>query len=102
MRRVFQEVYPTCFDAADVVYIRRPSMIDKVPVDERLSSRRLVDDLLRRGLRARLFADTEGILDALAAEARPGDVVLVMSNGGFDNIHEKLLKLLEKRANTAI
>jgi UDP-N-acetylmuramate: L-alanyl-gamma-D-glutamyl-meso-diaminopimelate ligase len=94
MRRVFQTAYAESFDSADLICIRRPSMLEKVPEGERFSSEQLAADLARRGKSAHFFADTAGIIDFIVAEGRPGDVVLVMSNGGFDNIHEKLLRAL--------
>ncbi len=94
MRSVFQDVYPAAFDAADLVCIREPSLLAKIPAGERFSARQLVADIAKRGVPARYFADTEGIIGFIAGEVAPGDVVLIMSNGGFDNIHEKLLKTL--------
>ncbi len=94
MRKVFQPVYPRAFDGADVVCIRRPSMLEKIPEAERFSSEQLVAELQRRGKTSAFFPDTEGIIDFLLRTGRPGDVVLVMSNGGFDNIHERLLDAL--------
>jgi UDP-N-acetylmuramate: L-alanyl-gamma-D-glutamyl-meso-diaminopimelate ligase len=94
MRKVFQGAYAEAFDAADLVCIRRPSMLEKVPEAERISSEALAADLARRGKNARFFAETAGIVEFLVAEGRPGDVVLIMSNGGFDNIHENLLAAL--------
>ncbi|MFO7555881.1 MAG: UDP-N-acetylmuramate:L-alanyl-gamma-D-glutamyl-meso-diaminopimelate ligase [Desulfobacterales bacterium] len=94
MRAVFQDVYPLSFDGADIICIRQPSRLDKIPPGERFSSQQLVDDLNRQGKNAHFFQNTETILDFLITEARSGDLVLVMSNGGFDNIHERLLKSL--------
>lgn len=94
MRTVFQDVYPLSFDGADIICIRQPSRLDKIPPGERFSSQQLVDDLNRQGKNAHFFQNTETILDFLITEARSGDLVLVMSNGGFDNIHERLLKSL--------
>lgn len=94
MRNIFQEEYAAAFDGAEMVCIRKPSRLDKVPPDERLSSEQLVDDLNRRGVSARHFEETDAILDFLPAELRSGDLVLIMSNGGFDNIHARLLDLL--------
>lgn len=94
MRRVFQEVYPRVFDGADRVLIRKPSRLDKVPEAERFSSEGLVEDLRRRGLDARHFDDTDAVIRFLAGTSEAGDVVLIMSNGGFDNIHERLLEAL--------
>ena len=94
MRNIFQNVYPGAFEGADRVCIRKPSLLEKIPPNERFSSERLVADLNRRGIDATYFENTEGIIDFLSAEARPGDVILVMSNGGFDNIHDRLLESL--------
>jgi len=94
MRAVFQNVYPLSFNGADIICIRQPSRLDKIPPGERFSSQQLVDDLNRQGKNAHFFQNTETILDFLITEARSGDLVLVMSNGGFDNIHERLLKSL--------
>lgn len=94
MRKVFQQDYATVFDAADRILIRKPSMLQKVPEGERFSSLQLVADLKSRGRDALHFDDTEAILADLQRTAKPGDIILVMSNGGFDNIHERLLDLL--------
>ena len=63
---------------------------------ERLSVDQLVSDLTRAGRDARHFEDTAGIIDAIVAEQQPGDVVLIMSNGGFDGIHGKLVDALQQ------
>ncbi len=94
MRRVFQDVYPSAFDGADLVCIRKPPLLSKIPEGERFCSRQLVADICARGRDARYFADTGPIVSFLAESARPGDCILVMSNGGFDNIHERLLDAL--------
>jgi UDP-N-acetylmuramate: L-alanyl-gamma-D-glutamyl-meso-diaminopimelate ligase len=93
-RKVFQDVYPECFDDADMVCIRKPPLLDKIPAEERFSSEHLTRDLESRGQKALSFPDTDGIVDHLVDIAEPKDVILVMSNGGFDNIHEKLLEKL--------
>ena len=94
MRKVFQDIYPLSFDQADVICIRKPPLLEKIPPLDRFSSEKLVDDLNNRGKSAHYFPETESIIDFLAKEARPGDVILIMSNGGFDNIHERLLDKL--------
>jgi UDP-N-acetylmuramate: L-alanyl-gamma-D-glutamyl-meso-diaminopimelate ligase len=94
MRRVFQDVYPACFDGADIVCIRRPPMLHKIPTDQRFSSQKLVRDLQSRGKKARFFPDTDSILDFILQTVQTQDVILVMSNGGFDNIHARLLERL--------
>ena len=94
MRKVFQKVYPKSFDNADLVCIRKPPLLDKIPADERFSSEELTRDLKDRGKEAHYFPDTETIIDYLITDAKPDDVILIMSNGGFNNIHERLLKRL--------
>jgi len=94
MRNIFQTEYSRSFGQADLVCIRKPPLLHKVPEGERFSSQKLVEDLTRQGQDARYFDDTDTIIDFLVAEARSGDLILVMSNGGFDNIHERLLDLL--------
>lgn len=93
-RNVFQEVYPAAFDEADMVLIRKPPLLEKIPESERFSSEKLVEDINARGVAASFFDDTESIIGFLADSARPGDLILVMSNGGFDNIHSRLLEAL--------
>jgi UDP-N-acetylmuramate: L-alanyl-gamma-D-glutamyl-meso-diaminopimelate ligase len=95
MRDVFQNVYPEAFDAADAVWVRRPPLLEKIPRGQRFSSERLAADLVARGKAARCFDDTGGIVAHLTRAARPGDLILVMSNGGFDNIHQRLLAALQ-------
>jgi len=94
MRNIFQDVYPLAFDGADLICIRKPPLLKKVPPAEWFSSEKLVADLKKQGRNAHFFEDTDRIIDFLIQNARPGDVVLIMSNGGFDNIHERLLKAL--------
>jgi UDP-N-acetylmuramate: L-alanyl-gamma-D-glutamyl-meso-diaminopimelate ligase len=94
MRDIFQDVYPLAFDGADLICIRQPPLLEKIPVAERFSSRKLVADLKQRGKDAQFFADTDAIVEFLGKHAVAGDLILVMSNGGFDNIHQKLLDRL--------
>lgn len=94
MRDVFQSTYSTCFDPADLVCIRHPPLLSKIPSGERFSSEKLVADLRGRGKDAFFFPDTAAIIEHLAASSREGDVILIMSNGGFDNIHARLLEAL--------
>jgi UDP-N-acetylmuramate: L-alanyl-gamma-D-glutamyl-meso-diaminopimelate ligase len=95
MRNVFQQVYPDCFDNADLICIRTASLLHKVPEGQRFSSLQLAADLRKKGKHAHCFDDTGKIVDFVAEAAAAGDVVLVMSNGGFDNIHESLLEALK-------
>ena len=70
-------------------------------MDARLSPNALVDDLKRRGQTALAAASTADIVDTVARDAVPGDLVVVMSNGGFDGVHDKLLEALAARGDAA-
>lgn len=91
MRKVFQDVYPLSFDEADIVCISKPTLLEKIPPDERFSSEKLVQDLKIMGRDAHFFSNTQSIIDFLVKVAKSGDLILIMSNGGFENIHERLL-----------
>jgi UDP-N-acetylmuramate: L-alanyl-gamma-D-glutamyl-meso-diaminopimelate ligase len=92
-RRVFQQDFARAFAAADEVVIATVFR-SSLPDSERLSEAQLVADLAGAGVAARHLPDVDTIVAAVAAEARPGDVVVVMSNGGFGGIHGKLLQAL--------
>jgi UDP-N-acetylmuramate: L-alanyl-gamma-D-glutamyl-meso-diaminopimelate ligase len=94
MRDVFQDTYANSFGSADVICVRKPPLLQKIPEGQRFSSEKLVEALKGTGKDARYFPDTESIIDYVAKEAKPCDVVLIMSNGGFENIHERLLERL--------
>jgi UDP-N-acetylmuramate: L-alanyl-gamma-D-glutamyl-meso-diaminopimelate ligase len=93
-RRVFQDAYIRAFDQADLVLVKEPLPLENIPEADRFSSRQLTVDLTNRKIRAEYFDATEGIIDYLAANSRAGDVIAVLSNGGFDNIHVRLLDRL--------
>jgi UDP-N-acetylmuramate: L-alanyl-gamma-D-glutamyl-meso-diaminopimelate ligase len=92
-RRVFQQDFAAAFGAADEVVIATVFR-SSLPASERLSESELVADLTRLGVSARHLPDVDTIVGTIAAEARPGDLVVVMSNGGFGGIHGKLLQAL--------
>jgi UDP-N-acetylmuramate: L-alanyl-gamma-D-glutamyl-meso-diaminopimelate ligase len=94
MRNIFQDVYPEVFGDADTVLVRKPSKLEKVPEAERFSSEKLVDDIRQHGKDAHHFDDTDSIIAFVKKYSKKGDLVIVMSNGGFDNIHERLLEIL--------
>jgi len=93
-RRVFQNVYPDVFYPADIVCIRQAPLLEKIPENERFSSQELVDMLKQKGQDAHYFESTDQIIDFVVHTAQPNDLVIVMSNGGFDNIHVRLLERL--------
>lgn len=92
-RRVFQDDFARAFAGADQVVLAS-IFRSSLPADERLSEATLVSDLQGRGVAARHLPTVDAIVAAVAAEARDGDLVVVMSNGGFGGIHGKLLDAL--------
>ncbi len=95
-RRVFQADYVRAFGAADLIFVREPPDPWKVPEGERFSSEQLAADLRARGREAWSFPDTDALLAGLREALRPGDVVLVMSNGDFDHLVSRLCAALEE------
>ena len=95
-RKIFQEEFARAFAAADRVLL--PAIFrSTLPEDQRLSTERLVADLEGGRQGRALHPEVDDIVAAVAKEARDGDLVVVMSNGGFDDIHQKLLTALEAR-----
>jgi UDP-N-acetylmuramate: L-alanyl-gamma-D-glutamyl-meso-diaminopimelate ligase len=92
-RRVFQQEFVEAFDGADEVVIA-PVYRSRLPEAERLSVPELVRALNERGRRAREAGSVDEIVDTIVREHRSGDLVVVMSNGGFGGIHQKLLRAL--------
>ncbi|MGH7784563.1 MAG: UDP-N-acetylmuramate:L-alanyl-gamma-D-glutamyl-meso-diaminopimelate ligase, partial [Candidatus Binatia bacterium] len=97
---VFQEPYSKAFSYADYVIIAgvyntaKASELGKVlDVDE------LVADIALQGKPAMSFADADAIIEHLTPELKAGDVVAIMSNGGFGGIHDKLIAVLKDRAS---
>jgi UDP-N-acetylmuramate: L-alanyl-gamma-D-glutamyl-meso-diaminopimelate ligase len=93
-RNVFQDRLPASFAGADEVLLARVYGAEELPAAERLDPERLVDDLAAGGTAARFHDDVAAIVGDLVARASPGDVVLVMSNGGFDGLQDRLLAAL--------
>ncbi len=93
-RKVFQEPYTGAFNDADLVLVREAPDLWKVPPEEQFSSWQLVQDLRARGQKAMYFPDTDRLLQGLRRGLRPGDLVLVMSNGDFDHLIPRLCESL--------
>jgi UDP-N-acetylmuramate: L-alanyl-gamma-D-glutamyl-meso-diaminopimelate ligase len=96
-RRVFQQDFARAFEEAGADEIVLAAVYrSSLPDAERLDVEALVGDLRKAGRRARLIPTADEIVEVVAAEARDGDLVIIMSNGAFDGIHEKLLAALRQ------
>ena len=91
-RNIFQRELTNAFASADCAVIAAVARAHLLPPDQRLDVDRVVAELVAGGKRAWHLADVAEIVELIGAEAQPGDVVAVLSNGGFGGIHEKLLQ----------
>lgn len=98
-RSVFQAAYATAFDSAHCTCIKEPPGMESIPEAQRLDSRRLVREIADRGRESHYFADTEELLSFLRHYAKPGDLVVCMSNGSFDGLPRRLAEVLSLRAS---
>jgi UDP-N-acetylmuramate: L-alanyl-gamma-D-glutamyl-meso-diaminopimelate ligase len=97
-RSIFQQDYVGSFDAADIVLLREPQPLEGYEKQQLFSSTRLAEELLKKkNIVAEAFDDTDQILARLAQLLKKGDLVAILSNGGFDNIHNRLLAQLKER-----
>ena len=96
-RNTYQAEYESAFDGADIVTIRVPEPHDKVPADQQLDVNAIVKRIASRGARASAFASVDDIANEMVTRAKPGDVILVMSNGSFGGLIPSVLKQLERR-----
>ena len=93
-RDIFQDKYTLSFDMADLILIPEPPLMEKIPPNERFSSKKLVEDLRIKGLEAFYYPDSDGLLNEIIGQSREGDVVLIMSNGPFDNLPQRVVDAL--------
>lgn len=93
-RSVFQNEYAEALGVGHAVLMPPPFNQTTIPEDQRFSSDKLISTLQTKGVDASLCDSVDDIVGRLKSKARPGDVILIMSNGGFGGIYEKLLKEL--------
>ena len=97
-RNVFQAELADSFADADAVVVSQIARLELLAPSERLDPERLMVDLKTAGKIAAYLPDVEAIVAHLGQQAQGGDVVVVFSNGGFGNIHTKLLSRLSHRS----
>jgi len=94
-RAVFQQQLPDALKLADGVFISQVARLEQIPEDERLNPAAVIDAITDAGRPAFYEVNADAIVDRIMPMLQPKDVVTVFSNGGFDNIHEKLLARLK-------
>ena len=95
-RAIFQHELPEALKLADGVFIAQIARLDQIPEKERLQPEEVVKEISSDGRPAFYEKNADTIVDKIVPLLKKEDVVVVFSNGGFDNIHEKLLTRLKR------
>lgn len=93
-RKVFQKDYVDALSQGHEVIIAEAFDQGKIIETDRFSSAELVSDLLKQSTPAHVMASADEIVKYLKHNAKAKDVILIMSNGGFDGIYQKLFTAL--------
>ncbi len=93
-RKDFQELYVDSFAKADFVYVKKPPFRHNDNASDFMDIEVLVAALRSRGIEASAFDTTDEIVVEASNQAKSGDALLIMSNGGFDGIHGRILARL--------
>ena len=96
-RNIHQAEYVTALAGADLATIREPEPHDKVPADEQLDVKRIVDELNAQGVVTSSAERVEDLVAHVGGEARPNDLLLVMSNGSFGGFIPAVMDALKAR-----
>jgi UDP-N-acetylmuramate: L-alanyl-gamma-D-glutamyl-meso-diaminopimelate ligase len=89
-RKVLEADLIASLQLADHVVMAGVYQQQRIPEDERLHPEDVVEALNAAGKPAELYPDVDAIVNSIAPQLRSGDVVAILSNGGFDGIYEKL------------
>lgn len=95
-RKVFQTDYARAFAQADISFLAQPFDQSKIADQDRFSTDQLIQDLRRAGKQAETGKNVDELIQKMVPIVRPKDVILVMSNGGFDGIYQRLFESLGK------
>jgi UDP-N-acetylmuramate: L-alanyl-gamma-D-glutamyl-meso-diaminopimelate ligase len=100
-RSVFQDQLVEALEPADEVVVADVYRAEDISPDQRLDPHRVVEELAARGHAACFLPAVQAIVDKLGDSTRPGDVVVIMSNGAFGGLHDRLLQRLSARTEAA-
>jgi UDP-N-acetylmuramate: L-alanyl-gamma-D-glutamyl-meso-diaminopimelate ligase len=92
-RGTHQELYPEAFETADIIALSEPYRKEDLASTQRFSSGDLASSLKQMRKTAETFPTVDAIVDYYKERSEPGDVLVVMSNGEFGKIQQKLLQL---------
>ena len=96
-RNVFQKEFADSLSPANQVILCSPFAAEKLDASVRLDVAQIVSDLKRQGISASWWQSADAIVAGVAPLLEQGDLVVIMSNGGFDGIHGKMLEVLRQR-----
>lgn len=97
-RKVFETAYGDAFDRAAQAFLSAPPLRHNDVATDFMDVDRVLDRIRAHAVPAAAFPHAESLLPALVQTVRPGDVVLIMSNGSFGGLHSRLLEALTRRA----
>ena len=97
-RNHFQSELAEALRLAKRVVVAEIARLEQVPEGERLDPARLMEDIRTAGTKADYLTTSDEIVTQVTVQAEPGDILCVLSNGGFGNIHQKLLAALAERS----
>jgi len=97
-RNIFEKALIESLALADQVVLAGVFKSENIPAAERLDPERVVHGLVERGVPAVVHQDADAITAALAPEVRNGDIIAILSNGGFGGIYEKLPRAITEKA----
>jgi len=100
-RKVFQETLPKALALGDRVILGGVFRAQQLGGENRLDPETVAEGVRSLGKDARVFPSSDAIAEHLGVETKPGDLVLIMSNGSFDGLCEKALKKLGAAAQLA-
>ncbi len=98
-RKVFQREFTEALAEADAVIVAGVFGADRIPDGERLSPEDVVAGLRAMGRPAEFIRDVDDIVARIEGGCKPGDLVLLMSNGGFGGIQDKLRSILSAKVD---
>jgi UDP-N-acetylmuramate: L-alanyl-gamma-D-glutamyl-meso-diaminopimelate ligase len=98
-RNVFERELVDSLALADEVVLAAVFKSEAIPILERLDPEHVIAALIARDIPAVMGADAAAIVSEITPKLRPGDVVAILSNGGFGGIYEKLPRAMEGRAS---
>lgn len=96
-RNVFEHDLVESLSLADRVVLAEIFQSESIPVEERLHPERVVAALNGLGIAAALFVDADAIVESMAPQLGVGDIVAILSNGGFGGIYQKLPAAIASR-----